>query len=242
MSHGTICPCLLHYSGVIGPSEFEGRFITQVQAHLETCDSLELELQISSPILDLALTRYPWDRGEDQEWRQWILDWTAAVWPELERRRIDHPLPSGDISHADDTSMRTEEPTIWPIWEAFLEFWNNGNIWSNKCLKGIGAYDGDATCGSCEACDKFHLIPPSEWRFIKHPWLLRYDPDLPIGGEFPFVPPTLWKSGRLHGNQHGLLDAIGNEWKWDSLHKDHWDVQLPGGGHKNVSRDGRILW
>lgn len=242
MSQGTICPCLLHYSEAINPSEFEGRFITQFQSHIENCDSLNIEMMISGPIIDLAMNNYPWSRMEDQEWKQWILDWMAAVLPELERRRIEHPLPSSQISEEDDTLPRTEEPTIWRLWKAFLEWWGNENGWNNKCLKGVGAYDGDAACGSHEVCNKFYLIPPSEWRFIKHPWLLRYDPDLPIDGEYPFVPPTLWKSAQLHGNQHGFLDAIGNEWKWDSLHKDHWDVQLPGGGHKNVSRDGRILW
>jgi filamentous hemagglutinin len=57
------------------------------------------------------------------------------------------------------------------------------------------------------------------------------------------------------GSNDGYVDRFGNEWTWDHLHNDHWDVQLSVTGkaqlgwvsrdgdkaHSNVSRDGRII-
>lgn len=38
--------------------------------------------------------------------------------------------------------------------------------------------------------------------------------------------------------QQGFKDNQGRVWKWDTKHKDHWDVQLKDGSHINVFPDG----
>jgi hypothetical protein len=42
------------------------------------------------------------------------------------------------------------------------------------------------------------------------------------------------------GPQNGFKDRHGNEWTWDHLHNNHWDVQLPNGGHLNVTPKERF--
>jgi hypothetical protein len=39
---------------------------------------------------------------------------------------------------------------------------------------------------------------------------------------------------------YGPIDRENRIWLWDTLHNDHWDVQLPDGGHINVSNEGEI--
>jgi hypothetical protein len=70
--------------------------------------------------------------------------------------------------------------------------------------------------------------------------------NLPTGGEFPFVPPKRWHPNQpLHGpSTGGYYDNKGRLWRkgrsvTPGQHFE-WDVQLPGGGHKNVDWTGRI--
>jgi len=63
--------------------------------------------------------------------------------------------------------------------------------------------------------------------------------DLPRDGENPYEPP---KSGRgkpvkIPG-QNAWKDKNGRTWKWDTLHRDHWDVTDKDGKHINVNPDG----
>lgn len=237
MTEGTICPKLLCHWEVIEPAEFENVFITQVLLHLEKCTELNIQLQISGPVLDHIFERYPWDRLEDPNWRGWIFDWQAAVLSKLEKNRVDH---STQASRVHGSSPLFNDP-IWDLWCAFLKSWETGAAWDGKYLKGIGVHGCASTCHSPLACGKFHLVLSSHWRLIAFPWLQRYNPNLPTSGEFPFVPPEHWTNAQLHGPQNGFLDIRGNEWCWDRFHQDHWDVQLQQGGYHNVSKDGRIL-
>ena len=63
--------------------------------------------------------------------------------------------------------------------------------------------------------------------------------DLPRGGDHPYVPP---KSGRGKPvkvpKDTAWKDNKGRTWKWDRLHKDHWDVTDKDGDHINVNPDG----
>jgi hypothetical protein len=43
------------------------------------------------------------------------------------------------------------------------------------------------------------------------------------------------------GGRKGQKDRKNRIWLWDQLHNDHWDVQCPGGGHRNVTPDGSVL-
>lgn len=68
---------------------------------------------------------------------------------------------------------------------------------------------------------------------------------LPTGGSFPFVPPKSWTSSQPlpRGPNKGYLDIDGAEWippRGQLLGPRHWDVQKPGGGHRNVTQEGEI--
>ena len=73
--------------------------------------------------------------------------------------------------------------------------------------------------------------------------------DLPIAGKAPgpyvYIPrrvkggsgQPVWGKNRF--GTEGWIDAQGNVWVWDTLHKDHWDVEHPDRSHTNVWPDGR---
>lgn len=69
--------------------------------------------------------------------------------------------------------------------------------------------------------------------------------DLPresYGGEEWYEPPKSGKGKPVKVNgQNAWVDKRGRIWKWDTKHKDHWDVTDPKTGkHINVNPDGSI--
>ena len=77
----------------------------------------------------------------------------------------------------------------------------------------------------------------------------QHQSDLPIPGKATgpnvYIPATrkggsgqpVWGKNRF--GTEGWIDAKGNVWVWDTLHKDHWDVEHPDRSHTNVWPDGR---
>jgi hypothetical protein len=76
---------------------------------------------------------------------------------------------------------------------------------------------------------------------------LGFDKNLPFSGDFPYCP----KSDRIEESKNskgGYIDAEGNIWEWDKLHKNHWNVQLnqklkreKGIDYLNVNSNGKIF-
>lgn len=239
MSEATICPNLLCIWQAVEPEQFEQSFIMPIQEHLESCEAFEIPLVMSGAVLDIVMEKCPWNWYQDEEWKGWINDWFASVWPALDSSRVAHDPEM--IEGVGGQCPLAEDEDLWGRWCAFLQWWGNGPTYEERWLKGIAVRDCAENCHSVAVCRRFILIPPASWRVIRYPWLMRYDEDLPVSGQFPFVPPENWQNAMLHGNQHGFLDQEGNEWCWDSLHHNHWDVQLPAGGYHNVNSDGVIL-
>jgi hypothetical protein len=239
MSQATICPRLLCVWDPVDPTEFERRYIQPVQQHLIECQNLGIRVMMSSAVLELINERCPWNWYGDAAWRGWIIDWVNAVWTELDKCSVGH-VPERIPGVLGDCALHADEE-LWSRWCAFLQWWRTGDTYSGVYLKGLAVQECAVTCNSAAACRLFHLVPPIAWRQLKYPWLLRYDTNLPVDGKFPFVPPYDWRGAQLHGCKHGFLDRDGNEWCWDQLHQNHWDVQLRSGGYQNVSPDGRIL-
>lgn len=52
---------------------------------------------------------------------------------------------------------------------------------------------------------------------------------------------NIFPTDTVPNGRRGPVDRDGQVWIWDQHHNIHWDVQLPGGNHINVSHDGRIL-
>jgi filamentous hemagglutinin len=69
---------------------------------------------------------------------------------------------------------------------------------------------------------------------------------LPIGGDFPFIPPKGWTPNMPlpRGPRNGYMDRFGREWiKGRSITRGEpfeWDVQIPPNLHQNVSLAGKI--
>lgn len=239
MSEATVCPHMLCIWQQVTPFEFEERFILPVQRHLQECRNLNIRFVMSKAVLAAIMEKCPWNLCQDPVWRGWITEWTTAVSAELERQSVSHVPETIDGIHGVCPLFPDQE--LWKRWCAFLEFWGEGIAFRERWIKGIAVSECNPHCQATATCGRFHLVPPTNWRAIRFPWLLRYDANLPVAGPFPFVPPEDWRNAALHGAQHGYLDRNGNEWCWDRLHNDHWDVQLRNGGYRNVSADGRIL-
>ena len=66
------------------------------------------------------------------------------------------------------------------------------------------------------------------------------------GGKVRYVPPKNWHPSEPlpRGPNNGYMDKFGNEWtKGPSRTAGEafeWDVQLPGGGHWNISLKGIV--
>lgn len=89
-------------------------------------------------------------------------------------------------------------------------------------------------------------VPPGKGPQITINEAHSHQGDLPIPGKStgPYVynPPKgahgqpVW--GTAKNGKQGFIDAAGNVWVWDMLHKDHWDVQHKDGTYTNVKPDG----
>lgn len=68
-----------------------------------------------------------------------------------------------------------------------------------------------------------------------------YDIELPISGDFPFIPPRDWHTHKDHLGSRavGFLDHENKLWRWGYAHgNDHWDVTFLDGSHRNILPDG----
>jgi hypothetical protein len=81
---------------------------------------------------------------------------------------------------------------------------------------------------SCGQSGRAYYLPPEDW----NPNSIS-QADWRHGNAFP--------TDTVDGGRRGYRDREGRIWLWDQFHNIHWDVQLPGGRHQNVSPEGIIL-
>lgn len=236
MSEATLCPLLFLFDPSMKPGTINNNQIKCIKEHYEHCNTNNINIKMSAHILKHILDSYPWNQINNPIWKQYLFLWQASVVSPL-TNKVDI------VGHTIDGS----DNDIYALWYHWLLHWKDGLSIKGVHPKGIGSTQG---CKSdiqsfASACRWYIIAASSEdWKLVKHPWLLKYHPQLPISGEYPFTPPEGWETEApvRRGSQNGFLDNSGDEWVWCLKHRDHWDVQLArSDNYRRVTPDGNLL-
>lgn len=221
------------------PGEIEEKIMSPLKALVNAADQQGIPIELSKQIVKIFNENYPWNKSLDPLWAGYIRDWHALITSKILKKTnlID---AEEAIGNASDLCKEITDDQICRLYSDFL------NIFLSKKMPGGISEEGIISDHCClAAAKKFSCISittATDFKKIKFPWLIIYDNLLPTDGDHPFVPPVNWRKSKIpaRGTSHGFLDAKGVEWVWDTLHKDHWDVQ-DGSPYKNVTPEGKIL-
>jgi hypothetical protein len=248
---GTICPLLLASSPELPPTCINKKFLEVVKEHIDTCTKFRIQLELSKDVWSRVLELFPWSAykdGADATMRQRAAFWRQAVLAPLQRNcdMVECTRPTASRSSRSFACLVSGDTSLVAAWDTWLRAWSAGtNKVRSRFEKGIATPQQESCpTGGAHICGDFILVNDAKgWRRVLFPWYLIYPEDLPCEGDLPFAPPPNWRTGRIkRGPGNGYLDASGNEWVPDKLHRDHWDVQLRHKrGYIRVSADGRTL-
>lgn len=241
----TICPKELYTNTPItkiSAALFEKNFIAPLLEIIESCESDEIDVKLSANILDSITQRAPWTECTDPIILAYLDSWYNAIVQPLYRFATittDNIPSSHDCHILSDTAINNH----------FKNLLNKLSLSTKRTITGVnhlGIHVKNSCAENMECTCNIFLKDHQSLRYMRTPWYLAYPENLPDGGEYPFKPPKNWetsnaaKKGGEKGN--GYIDESGHSWEWDSLHKDHWDVQRGGtNNYTNVSPTGKIL-
>ena len=233
-----ICPTLLSNHVCDDPKLFEKEHIAPIIKLKNLCELNSKSTKVLKQSIDRFRNNPPWDKMQDSNWKGYLLEWKQFVLPFLEKCMIDiKESATGDNCNSLHVYDNIERNT----WTYLLV-----DIQSHTAVNCIPVIISSTACDK-NKCYKHELLNVDNFEreliFVSNPWLRYFDEDLPVSGEYPFVPPKGWdQCGKLiKGEKNGFVDASGNEWVHDTERKDHWDVQLKDGSHVNVSYTGKII-
>lgn len=248
MSELTLCPHYLVNYPVQNSSYLEKNIFSDLlKILIKIRDTPNIKLVISTHIMKLHYEGFPWNMGNDENWKQILNIYRMSVIPALNRAHLYEHQLNENYTESDGCINVTEE--IKKIFNQFLILFgkksignikNEEAIFSNSCCYG-GEYKNFLIIN--ETLDKFN--------HLKFPWLIIYNQNhkLPTNGIFPFIPPDNWRRAltpsKTLQEPYGYIDIKDQVWSWDRMHDDHWDVQLSKdserGNYLNVNSDGDIL-
>ncbi|MGL5423917.1 hypothetical protein [Serratia sp. JSRIV004] len=242
MAKVTFCPHhIIDIKENITPEVIEKYFIEPLVNFLENAFNNELTVCVSQTLMTEFENTHPWRLMNDPIWKKWINDWYSLLKPLLSRAEIlKHPILDGEgLTRCDELPAHINK-----IFDDFLDAIATHTLPNNANEEAIFI-----PTPWCANFNEFITIDsPEQIKFAKFTWYKIYPSNLPCQGEFPFVPPEAWRRSIIprKGNapSHGYIDSARREWIWDLLHKNHWDVQNPGGGrdnYTNVSPEGKVL-
>lgn len=238
MSKITICPHYLVDYKFTTPLEIEKNYIKPLNDIINAANSLKIEIHVSKEILDYLKNSYPWRLAQDENWKKHLSLWHTLITSKLGK----HFKIRSAISDVEHDSFYCEELSK----EANKIFNDFIIVFLSKDLPKKDSSEGVFSSGKCaEKVYEIGAFPVVDVSFlinIQHPWLRIYNQPLPTSGPYPFIPPDKWINSAkpARGINNGYLDINGNEWLWDKLHKNHWDLQIDG-GHKNISTSGEQI-
>jgi hypothetical protein len=204
---------------------------------------LDIYICLSKELVELYSNGFPWNRMNDDGWKGYLLDWDSSIRSSLlSNAKISSvpavPTTSGNICQTLSTQVNS-------LFEALLIKLGSGGMPSNLNPEGVIS---KPLCGSNNLLSSFKRIEqPSDFDQVLYPWLRIYNQPLPPVGELSFTPPSNWIQSsapirRSNYSNNGYLDIQGNEWEWDRMHDNHWDVQHSNktNDYTNVNTDGSI--
>jgi len=246
MVTGTLCPGLLVASHTIPHALISQKLLDVAKTHIDTCKKLKIRLMISNDVFTRIMVLFPWNCEGNDELRQLTAVWRAAVLTPFTKNCDFVQVPFGEQAppNGGKGCLIAGDEDLANLWEKWLTHWSNGIAVQDKFIKGVASDPICCTSAHEGYCNRFILVlTADDWQLVRFPWYIKYPLDLPAEGETSFSPPSNWETQPLaRGPNNGYLDLNDNEWVWDKLHDDHWDVQLVGGdGYKRVTTDGRVI-
>ncbi|WHP04477.1 hypothetical protein QLH32_10390 [Acinetobacter corruptisaponis] len=245
----TLCPHYLVDYPYKDAIQIEDNIINSLVRIFETINNeKDIQLIISEKIYELHQNNYPWNLYEDEKWSGVLNLWSSAIVPELGRAKI--------LSHSNNSENILDKPcrflldSTQLIFQDFLKDFGKYKIARVKHEEAIFTHEN-----CCYPIDyKGYLIlneKLSNVGILLNPWLRVYPANIPLptSGHYKFIPPNTWCNSlnpiRHHKAPYGFIDHKGHIWKMDTLHRDHWDVQLSSessrGNYLNVTPEGKIL-
>lgn len=238
MQYLTVCPHYLANYNNGTPREIEGKIILPLRKCFLAAKEHDIKIIIAKEILEDIKNSYPWHLMHDSTWKGYLLSWHILV--------IEWITKHADIVAVKDSANIVNlfcNQINQNINNIFINFIHEiGDINLPRGLSDFSIFSSN-DCGTDIYFNKYYsLTDTNNIHYVKHPWLRIYTKNLPPEGEYPFVPPENWRlqATPAKGPNHGYLDSNGNEWVWDHLHENHWDVQI-NGKHINVTSIGKIL-
>jgi len=238
MINALFCPNLLIANITADPLEFEKEHIAGLLSAFQECEIHSIRPIILQETCRRYIEGQPWNMMEDPQWKMLLMDWMSSIYPRLEKATLSFIAKTTTIACAKLIVQTNIEKDHWHtlladpnsiIQTPFPSF----VLATSNCDQSACHVHRTATNGGLN----------SATQLILYPWLAIYDSRLPVGGEWPFIPPKNWeRSGKVvRGLQHGYIDASGREWVHDTERCDHWDVQLEDGTHQNVNYNGDMI-
>ncbi|MEZ8844279.1 polymorphic toxin type 17 domain-containing protein [Vibrio splendidus] len=236
----TICPHFLVDYPLNNPQDIENTIIQPLVELLSLAEDNNVSIYLSTEIMALFQDRYPWHKMDDDLWTGYLRNWHLLITQKLAR---NSQFLAGSSPYSTD-HCNAISADINSMFQTFLSAFAISNMPNGLKKEAIITND---KCGDTPTPYQglFRLDKPVKFMFVLAPWLRLYKKPLPYRGQFPFVPPQGWENMAIlpKGPQHGFVDNGGNEWVWDLLHKNHWDVQhpAPNRGYSNICPEGKRL-
>lgn len=248
MSKMTICPHYLMDFKYDNPADIENNILSVLTLFLLKVKEHNLKLVLSKSLYEKILETFPWDKGYDNQWKGFILDWQAQILPYLNRAEL--------ISHEFNDELVVGEccvdvnEEIKSIFESFLELFAGKGVARQLSEEAIFCSE---SCGYEDDYKSFLIVNQNfnNLETLLHPWLRIYKNvnKFPTEGQYTFVPPDNWRASlnplRSSNDPYGYIDNKGKMWVWDDMHKTHWDVQdsqeTVRGKYLNISPEGNLL-
>lgn len=239
----TICPhFLVELPQHVDANYIEKNYIYPLTTRVQEAKKQKIDICLSSQLVELYNASFPWNRMSDSSWKGYLLDWDRSIRSELLSYAKISSIPATTSGNAVCKQLSID---VNGLFEALLLKLGSGGMPSGMHPEGVISNNN---CGKEVILAPFQLVKSeSDFEKVKFPWLRIYNQPLPTVGEFPFVPPGNWvlSSSPIRNSRfsnYGYVDSAGNEWEWDKLHMDHWDVQHSSNtrDYTNVNIDGSI--
>ncbi len=208
---------------------------------------------LSKSLLQQLLIEFPWRMSQQANQLTGPLNTVLTAYlPVLNRAITRNPdkMPAVIIP-ASFLGIRPHSPQTREEWLKLMA--SSETCWQEKkpsfdgmfvASRGNGVLEIYKPAPAQQLVCRIDVFEPNQWAGV-YQWGIEC---LPRTGPYSYQPP------RTHGGiinfpksttkkgQSGFLDANGNIWCWDLLHRDHWDViDMAGNPVRRVRPDGRLF-
>lgn len=237
MNRLTICPNYFVLREDLKQEDVQNFYIYPLSVFLDKLDKKDINLILESNILEIIQNQFPWSLYNDNDWKGHLKDWQILLFSKLGKKCTEF-IDSSNNQVVQNYICTHRDDDINILFSKFLIDFGINRLSNGNYSDGIYNHN---SCSNKNNFFNFDNI--TDLLKVQFPWLQIYDARLPAIGQYPFFPPQNWRNNHIitRGIQHGYIDSKGDEWCWDRLHNNHWDVQHNNGSHTNVNLDGKIL-